>query len=204
MEKAKRKELEFQLRRREIIKQAERIFAAKGFYNTTMAEIADASGFAIGTLYQFFEGKEQLYSTMVNEKFDLMYAKMIAEVGKEETFAGRIEALVKVHFMFVENNVDFCNIFIRREGAALSEGRISLKEKMIDDHLRHVSYIEKIIREGIENGCLKVMESRMMASSLLGIIRAFIYEWMISNKETRLSDQVSSVLDVYMGGVKNK
>ncbi|MGZ6223492.1 MAG: helix-turn-helix domain-containing protein, partial [Syntrophales bacterium] len=65
MEKSKRKEMEFQLRRTEIISQAERIFAAKGFHNTTMAEIANASGFATGTLYQFFEGKEALYNVMV-------------------------------------------------------------------------------------------------------------------------------------------
>ena len=58
MEKSKRKEMEFQLRRTEILSQAEKIFAAKGFHNATMAEIASASGFATGTLYQFFEGKE--------------------------------------------------------------------------------------------------------------------------------------------------
>ncbi|MGA2333239.1 MAG: TetR family transcriptional regulator, partial [Syntrophales bacterium] len=46
MEKSKRKEMEFQLRRTEILSQAEKIFAAKGFHNTTMAEIASASGFA--------------------------------------------------------------------------------------------------------------------------------------------------------------
>ena len=55
MEKAKRKEREFNMRRAEILEHAEKIFAVKGFYNATVAEIAGASGFAIGTLYQFFK-----------------------------------------------------------------------------------------------------------------------------------------------------
>ena len=76
MEKAKRKEMEFQIRRTEILNQAEKIFASKGFYIATMAEIADASGFAIGTLYHFFEGKENLYTTMVSEKLDMMYSEI--------------------------------------------------------------------------------------------------------------------------------
>jgi len=47
MERSKRKEMECQLRRSEILHQAERILVDKGFYKTTMAETADASGFAI-------------------------------------------------------------------------------------------------------------------------------------------------------------
>ena len=68
MVKAKRKEREFNLRRAEILEQAEKIFAAKGFHNTTVAEIAGASGFAVGTLYQFFESKEQLYIVDAHRK----------------------------------------------------------------------------------------------------------------------------------------
>ena len=49
MDKAERKEREFNLRRAEILEQAEKIFAAKGFHNTTVAEIAGASGFAVVT-----------------------------------------------------------------------------------------------------------------------------------------------------------
>ena len=76
MVKTERKEREFNMRRAEILKQAEKVFATKGFHNVTMAEIADASGFSIGSLYQFFKGKEDLYITMISEKLDLMYAEV--------------------------------------------------------------------------------------------------------------------------------
>ena len=74
MERLERKKREFNMRRAEILKQAEKVFATKGFHNVTMAEIASASGFSVGSLYQFFEGKENLYTTMISEKLDLMYA----------------------------------------------------------------------------------------------------------------------------------
>ena len=53
--KLHRKEKEFQVRRTEILAQAEKIFSAKGFHETTMAQIAEASGFSIGSLYHFFQ-----------------------------------------------------------------------------------------------------------------------------------------------------
>ena len=65
MEKVSRKEREYQIRREEILKAAEKIFAQNGFYNSTVAEIAKESEFAIGTLYQFFTNKEELYYTMM-------------------------------------------------------------------------------------------------------------------------------------------
>ena len=83
MEKAKRKEREFNLRRTEILEAAVKVFAAKGFHNATVAEIAAASGFAIGTLYQFFESKEQLYTAMLTEKLAMMYAGIRAAVEEE-------------------------------------------------------------------------------------------------------------------------
>ena len=62
MERLERKEREFHTRRADILEQAEKIFSTKGYHNVTVAEIANASGFAIGSLYQFFDGKEHLES----------------------------------------------------------------------------------------------------------------------------------------------
>jgi AcrR family transcriptional regulator len=202
MEKTQRKEMEFQLRRREILKEAEKIFAAKGFYNTTIAEIADASGFAVGTLYHFFEGKEKLYATMTTEKLDMMYSEIWTSVSSLEKVADKIEMLIRAHFHFVENNVDFCNLFIRGEGMGITKGDTILKEKLNRDFLSHIDFIKDIMHRGIEESFLKVMEPRMMAFAFWGIIRSFIYEWMLTGRETPLSDKVVSVLDIFLRGVK--
>jgi len=201
MEKTKRKEIEFQLRRSEILTTAEKIFASKGFYDATMAEIANASGFAIGTLYQFFEGKENLYTTMVSEKLDRMYSEIRESVNREENVINKLEKLVNSHFHFVENNVDFCNLLIRGEGATLSKGETALRDKMIADYLNHIGYVEYIMRWGTQTKVLKLMEPRVMANAILGIIRSFIYGWMLTNQDTPLSNKVHCVLDIFMNGV---
>ena len=201
MEKSKRKEMEFQLRRSEILSEAEKIFSAKGFYNTTMAEIADSSGFAIGTLYQYFEGKENLYTVMVGEKLDRMYKEIRDAVNGVDNTRDKIETLVRSPFRFVENNVDFCNLFIRGEGATLTKGEMVLREKIIAEYLNHIGYVEYIMRWGIQTKTLKNMEPRMMAYVLLGIIRSFIYNWMLDHKNTLLSDKVDCVLDIFLRGV---
>jgi len=201
MEKTKRKEMEFQLRRSEILNTAEKIFASKGFYDATMAEIANASGFAIGTLYQFFEGKEHLYATMVSEKLDRMYSKIRESVNREEHIFDKLEKLLSAHFHFVENNVDFCHLLIRGEGAILSQGETVLRDKIIADYLNHIGYVEYIMHQGIKTKALKAMEPRIMACTLLGVIRSFFYDWILTPKDTLLSDKVGCVLDIFLHGV---
>jgi AcrR family transcriptional regulator len=201
MEKSKRKEMEFQLRRTEILSQAEKIFAAKGFHNTTMAEIASASGFATGTLYQFFEGKETLYNVMVSEKIDRMYSEIRNSVSREEKPTDKIEKLVESHFHFVENNVDFCDLLIRGEGLTLSDKGTILRDKLIADYFNHIGFVEGIMRFGMETRTLKSGEPRMMAYTLLGIIRSFFYYWMLTNQDAPLSDKVSCVSDIFLKGV---
>jgi len=193
--------MEFQFRRTEILNQAERIFAAKGFHNATMAEIANASGFATGTLYQFFEGKESLYNVMVSEKIDRMYSEIRIAANREEKLTDKIEKLVESHFHFVENNVDFCDLLIRGEGLSLSDKGTILRDKLIADYFNHISFVESIMRFGMETRTLKSGDPRMMAYTLLGIIRSFFYYWMLTNQDAPLSDKVGCVSDIFLKGV---
>ena len=202
MEKAKRKEREFNLRRAEILEQAEKIFAAKGFYNTTVAEIAAASGFAVGTIYLFFESKEQLYTAMLNEKLNMMYEGIRKAVGQVAGVFRKIEVLTASNFQFVESNAEFCSIFVRGDHLSLSEGSEALREQMIRDYADHVSFLEEVIREGIRTGDLKKMDPRMMASALLGIINSCSFKWLTVAKEGSLKTKVPFVLDIVLEGVR--
>ncbi|HUH67308.1 MAG TPA: TetR/AcrR family transcriptional regulator [Syntrophales bacterium] len=200
MEKSKRKEIEFQLRRTEILNEAEKIFAAKGFHNATMSEIANASGFATGTLYQFFHGKDHLYNIMVSEKLDRMYRHFRESADRQERVIDKIEKLIESHIHFVENNVAFCDLLIRGEGLTLSDKGTVLRDKLTADYLTYMGFVEGIIRDGIEKKTLKAGDPRMMAYTLLGIIRSFFYYWMLT-KEGPLSDKVGCIMDIFMRGV---
>jgi AcrR family transcriptional regulator len=202
MIKSERKEREFNTRRLEILEQAEKIFAAKGFHDVTMAEIANASGFSIGSLYQFFKGKEHLYATMISEKIDLMYAKIQQEVKSADSHTDKIGALIGTHLHFVENNADFCRIFLRGENEALSEIMTSIRQKLIDDYYQHISFIEKILKSGIKNGTLRSFPPRDLANALSHLIRASSVDWLLVPSKEPLSSKSTFILDLFLHGAK--
>lgn len=202
MEKAKRKEREFNLRRSAILEQAGGIFAAKGFHNATVAEIASASGFAVGTLYQFFESKEQLYTVVLTEKLGSMYESIREAVDGETDPLRKIETLVATQFGFVESNADFCSIFVRGEHLSLSEGSVELRKRMLRDYAIYVSFVEAVMQGGIRSGILKPMDPRMMAAALTGIINSYASKWLALAEGTSLTDNVRFVVDIFLQGVK--
>jgi AcrR family transcriptional regulator len=201
MEKVKRKEREVNRRRVEILKQAVKIFAAKGFHNTTVAEIAEASGFAIGTLYQVFESKEQLYRVMLAEKLDMMYSAIQKRAAKEADFLRKIEVMVASHFQFVENNTDFCRIFVRGDHLSLPQGNVELRKRMTTDYAVHVSFIEEVMREGMRRGVLKRMDPVIMAAAFTGIVNSCISKWLTMVEETSLQGKAPIVIEIFLNGV---
>ncbi len=202
MEKTARKEREFKVRRAEILEQAEKIFAIKGFYNVTMAEIAQASGFSIGSLYQFFAGKEDLYSSMLSEKLDLMHGQVREKVKAISGIAEKIEMIIAAHFQFVESNADFCKLFIRGENAAPSEVMTSLRQKIMEGYLQHLTFIENEIENGMNSGFLRPLPARDVASVLFGLIRFSAVDWMLFPAKTSLSSKKDFILKVFLQGVQ--
>jgi len=63
-----RKERDRQLRRSDILKAAEHIFALKGYHKATIRNIAKEAQYAIGTVYLHFKDKDALYFALLDEK----------------------------------------------------------------------------------------------------------------------------------------
>ena len=55
-------------KRRQIVQGAREIFLAKGFDAASMSDIARTAGVSKGTLYVYFENKEQLFEAIVHEE----------------------------------------------------------------------------------------------------------------------------------------
>jgi len=56
------------VKRRQIVQGARAIFLARGFDAASMSDIARAAGVSKGTLYVYFENKEQLFEAIVHEE----------------------------------------------------------------------------------------------------------------------------------------
>ena len=200
MEKVSRKEREYQMRREEILKAAEKIFAQNGFYNSTVAEIAKESEFAIGTLYQFFTNKEELYYTMMIEKFDLLYEMLQSEVSNHSRCLGKLGCVVEVVLSFIEQHVDFFKIFTWELNVLNSNMNNQLKDQLISKHFAYIKLISDIITEGIQEGLLKDGPADDLSTALVGMMNVFSFNWIYNQQQDALREKATTIVNLFLNG----
>jgi hypothetical protein len=72
---------------------------------------------------------------------------------------------------------------------------------MIRNYVNHLSFIAEFMKEGIKEKKLKPEEPQAMAAALMGIIRSFIFNWMLSERNGSLSSKTDQVVNIFFNGV---
>jgi len=195
-----RKEKEYLQRRQIILDAALRLFSTQGYAGASMQEIAQASEFSIGTLYNFFETKEYLYLTIIEEKFRRAKETLEAALIGEQDCVEKIRKAVGALLSFMEENRDFFNIFlgIRSVHDAAMHGGIH--KKMMEYHQEHVRFFEGLIEEGKHSGLFRDFSSLELALSLIGNCNAAIHDWLMGPGETSLLARHERILDLFFHG----
>ena len=105
--RSERKQREYEARRDEILSAAEGLFSKNGFFKTSMAEIAVAAQFAMGTLYKFFKSKEDIYISLVESKVEEMLQQLEQAVRNRQRAEDKIREVIRVKLAFADQNRDF-------------------------------------------------------------------------------------------------
>ena len=200
MDKISRKEREYRTRREEILRASERIFAQSGFHNTTVAEIAKEAEFAIGTLYQFFKNKEELYYTMMIERFDLLYTTLQKETAECQKCLEKLNCIVEVVLSFIEKNADFFKIFIWELNVLKSNMDNKLKDQLILKHFAYIKLISDVIGEGLNEGTLKNGNADDLSTALVGLMNVFSFNWMFNREKEALTTKASIIIQFFLEG----
>lgn len=201
-EKISRKEREYLAHREEILSAAEKVFAAKGFFPTTMSEIAETAEFGTGTLYKYFKSKEDLYFTLIDEKTDEINRLVKSELLQKTSAIERIKKVLGLQLEFIERNRDFFRIYTsegsRFEWTVKDELGKGIHEKMVT----YIHILAEVMNQGIEGGEFRALNPMDLAHALVGIVNSYIFEWLISPQSYPLISKLDTVLEIFLGGAQ--
>lgn len=88
-------------RSRAILSTASRLFAAKGYSNTTTSEIAREAGVAEGTLYHHFGSKDGIFLTLFDETLDGFLSGIEELLAREMNGRDTLAALSRFWYDYV-------------------------------------------------------------------------------------------------------
>jgi TetR/AcrR family fatty acid metabolism transcriptional regulator len=197
-----RKEREYQNHRKEILSAAEGVFAEKGFFSSTMSEIAERAEFGTGTLYKYFKSKEDLYFTLIDEKTDAINHLAKVELARGASPVERIRKVLDLQFEFVEKNRDFFRIYISERNRFEWTMKDELGKGIHDKMVAYIRILTQVMKEGMKEGEFKLMDPTDLAHALVGIVNSFIFEWLISPRPYSLVSKTNVALEIFLKGAQ--
>lgn len=98
----KRREINPQAKRTAIMAAGEALFAANGYTNTSMAEIAAKADVAVGTVYRLFPDKASLLAALHAAMEERFVRAMTTGWGKADSYADRFAPMLEALFVEAE------------------------------------------------------------------------------------------------------
>ena len=188
----------------QILEAGEKLFAKKGFYPTTMEEVARAAGLAKGTIYLHFDDKRDLFFSIIEKKLDILLEKIEKEMRKDEFPSQRIKLAIGIHLRFLEENRDFFKIMQALPESLKQEMERKLKGRVIEKQSRYVEILDQLIRKGIRNQEIKSLDSRKLAVILVGMMHSLTIYWISRKEKGSLSQDDSLVWQVFWEGISKE
>ena len=98
-------------RREELLAIAARLFAEKGFRNTTVRDIADAAGILSGSLYHHFDSKESMVDEILSTFQEELFGQYDAILAGDQDPLAKVEQAVLVSFDAIDKHRDEVAIY---------------------------------------------------------------------------------------------
>jgi AcrR family transcriptional regulator len=166
-------------KRRQIIEGARAVFLAQGFDAASMNDIARAAGVSKGTLYVYFDNKEQLFEAIVEEECDAQ-AEGIFDLNPEDH---DVEAVLK------RLGVAYVKFLCRPEKASAVRTVIAIADRMPEigrkfyEHgpAEGIRRLEAYLSAQTTAGVLAVGDCEVAAAQFMECCHAMLFKPIVFN-----------------------
>jgi len=178
MKTLSRRERERQEHVRYILDVAGRMFAKRGFFKVTMKEIAERAEFALGTLYAFFKGKENLYQQVIEQKVDELVASVSGAMADETSPPLIIKGFIEAKLRFFFDNLDFVRLYFVEMHGPPVYGERALSFALQDKYHTLLDSVSGAIERGMSDGTFTQASPKALTTALDGQTSAFVFSWL--------------------------
>ena len=192
-DKLPRKEREREAHRREILAAAETVFGEKGYHNTTVKDIAEAAEFSVGTLYNLFENKEDIYVKLIEQLIDDFMQGFDLEVLAANDPGHALSRLVELRLSFIDNHAAFVRAFFAAVPGSRLDPSGALPPSCREIYDRYLDELCKLFHRTSESTLFGRHEPVYQAVAFEGILNGFGAFWAREKPTEPLQTRVNKV-----------
>jgi len=181
-----------------ILRAAVEVFSERGYFGARMREVAERAGVADGTLYLYFEGKEDLLVSLLEEHAREFLVRARRDAAAFEDPREKLRAVIRRHLVSLEGDRALAGVF----QIELRHSRRFLRKVARGQVAAYLHLLQEIIAQGSARGCFRAdVPAEVAARAVFGAVDELITAWVLASHPRPLAEQAEPLLGLLLEGL---
>ena len=192
-----RKERELAQRREAILDAAQQIFESVGYASASMAQIAAKAEFGVGTIYQFFPGKQELFSEVIVRGIERYVSSIHRIVSEKSLWKEQLEAYIRYNLTWVEQHPESHRLIYEIFYSQIPEAASRILERFREIRRENIRFIKDVfLRANEEN---PRFDPDLMSLMIPGMLHSIGDNWFLGLLDKKPTAYISRILHIILG-----
>jgi TetR/AcrR family transcriptional regulator, cholesterol catabolism regulator len=156
----------------EIVRAATKLFRDRGYYGTSMSDVAGVVGVTAASLYYHFENKQELLLSVLRTGMDTFLESLEEIAATDAPPEVKLHRAIANHLAFVLQRGDAVAVFLR-ERRFLEPPHVEQYQPRVD---RYDELFRTILSEAVDGRKLPRKDPKLLSMVVLGTINSVV-EW---------------------------
>jgi AcrR family transcriptional regulator len=201
-----RKERELALRHEIIFEAAEAVLAERGFHGASVDETAKRAQVSVGTLYNLFGNKENLYTSLLERRIDELRAYVRDRVAPAPTGIDKLHAVADAIFAYCTEHERAFRVYVTASQGLEWNLLPQFGDRVYQRMQAFLADVTELCGLAVREGSLPRIDPALLAMSLLGTVDSFVTHWVMQRRGNLADYQqgAHAILHALSGGATRR
>lgn len=185
----------------QIIDAAVQVIAEHGYHQAQVSKIAKAAGVADGTIYLYFNNKEDVLISLFQEKMGRFVDKIRSQMNEATDVEEKLKILVNMHFKQLSADHKLAIVTQLELRQSNTELRLKINEVLKG----YLNLLDELLMEGKEKGYFfQELDTRLARQMIFGTLDEVVTNWVMKDCKYDLTALVKPVHQLLLGGLRHR
>ena len=159
--------------RLQLLDGAEEVFGRKGFHRASLREVAELAEFSVGSVYTFFDNKDDLFKQVFVRRGAEFMPAMRAVLSDGASPGEQLRRLIEFQVAFFRDRPHFGRLFLQYSSPVMMSAARQVDEAITANYEEAMALQADLFRRGQEIGEFRTGSPEALARLLTGLVSAF-------------------------------
>ena len=182
-------------KRLEILEAASRVFAERPFHEVLIEDIAATARVGKGTIYRYFDTKDDLYFSTILHGFDSLSEGLEKALAEEDSPVARLERIARDVIAYFSARQYLATLLQNERRFERRDGELKKRRDVVH------RLVTECLLEGIERRQLRGIDVRIAAELFRGMLRAAVW---LDPKSDDPRELARTIVEIFVRGTEKR